>query len=260
MKPNLEISICRAAISLALRRPAPDVIPRSGARAKGVDCYVIQVGGAEAKWPFLVDSLDRKGLLGRWWNGNRFESECCIPYAYLAFDEVQITHYIGIYEFGFASPLSFLVQEVLRWPYLLIARDRIAQFFFNKQTLVRKDRIHVLRLIVEATLSERTFSCSSPRLMSLLYSNRWVFHPDKAQSLAYCSLLLDSLVASGDLTREQGAYRLAPKALATLAQFEEDERKHRDLIVQQRILKWLTAGLVLVGGAQVLLSWLRPQA
>jgi len=104
----------------------------------------------------------------------------------------------------------------------------------------------------------RDFGMSSISLMSLLYSNRWVFHPEKDELIRYCSFLLSSLAASGDLIERQGTFTLAGKALATISEYEEDYRRHRDQIVLQRILAFLTVALVIVGAVQAYVTWIKP--
>ena len=46
-------------------------------------------------------------------------------------------------------------------------------------------------------------------------------------------------------------YQVLPKALATLASYEENDQRHRDLVRQQRILGFLTFALVVVGLLQI---------
>lgn len=245
------------ALRMALREPAPTIIPRSGPRTAGLNCFVAQLGGRDNEWPFMATELGEKAVLGKWWSGTAYELPCSIPYRHLRVSEVQITHYIGPYEFRAASAVAFLAQELLGWPYVSIFKDKLDQFFYNRRKLVRKERIEVLRIVLEGTIKNRRFAISAVGLMSTLYSNRWVFHPEKDEYLNFCTFLLDSLVGSGDLARDPGsiAYKLAPQALTTLTEYEEDERKHRDNVLQQSALKWLTVALVLVGIAQVYVSW-----
>ncbi|MDP2030486.1 MAG: hypothetical protein Q8K12_12675 [Thiobacillus sp.] len=203
----------------------------------------------------LADALHPAGVEGRWVDADSFVLPACIPNDILHPAQFRCTHFIGIYEFKYHSALQLLIHEFLLLPRFDIWRDKLTQYFFNKQRLVRKERINVLRLILEATVRERRFTISSVSLASRLYSNRWVFHPDKDEMLSYCTLLLDSLASSGDIVDERGSYRFAPQALSTLAQYEEDERKHRDMIRQQSALKWLTVALVVVGLIQALITW-----
>lgn len=259
MSSNLVVSLCRSALGIALRRPAPSSIPRTGDKAESVNCYVAQIGGTESDWPFMAKELVDGGVTGLWWDGDSYKIPCSIPNWQLRLDNFQFAHYIGHYDFESTSVLSFLIQELSRWRYFLIFKDKFGQFLYNQRKLVRKDRIEVLRLTLEGTVKNRRFAMHSTTLMGALYSNRWVFHPEKDEYLAYCSFLLDSLAGSGDLAKDGISYKIAPKALTTLAEYERDERKHRDQVLQQRALKWLTVALVVVGAAQVYVSYAQKQ-
>lgn len=247
--------ITRCAIRLALRRPAPDSIPRSLPKAKDVNCYVVELGGPDAGWPLLADSIRPRGVEGRWLEGDTYELSASIPNAQLRPMHCQFTHFIGIYEFRYRSALAFLAQEFLLLPQLSILRDKASQFIFNRKTLVRKERVEILRLAIEATVENSKYELHPMSLATRIYSNRWIFHPRKTQILNYFSLLLDSLADSGDLTRKDGGYKLAPKALVTLSQYEEEERKHQAMLVQQRAMKWLTFVLIFVGLLQAFVTW-----
>ncbi|WP_186151553.1 hypothetical protein [Burkholderia gladioli] len=89
-------------------------------------------------------------------------------------------------------------------------------------------------------------------VMTRLYGSRWIHHPLKSQRRAYYGLLLDSLFAEGLLARDQHQYALAPKALAALSEFEDEERRHIDNKKIQRRVFWLT---VITAVATVVQAW-----
>jgi hypothetical protein len=253
----LKDKIAVLALELALRRPAPSSIPRSLPKAKGVDSFVIQIGESDEKWPFLANSSNSQGLEGLWWDGDNYSLPCCLAFKDIGSKRIEITHYISVYEFTYYSPLRFLIAEVSLYHWWFIVRDKIKQAIFNRRKLVRGDRIQVLRIILEESVQKRDFKLSPTMLMGLLYSNRWVFHPDKDSLIRYCYFLLASLAASGDLMEQQGSYSLAGKALATISQFEEDYRRHRDLVILQSTLALLTVALVIVGAIQAYVAWIK---
>lgn len=115
---------------------------------------------------------------------------------------------------------------------------------------MRSERIETLKLILEETIENRTFIVSSVSLSGLLYTQKWVFHPDKSRQLAYNDLLLKSLVESGELTSVQYGFKLSPKALVTISEYEEDQKRHRDNLAQSSATKWLTFALIIVGLVQ----------
>lgn len=246
------------AIKLALRRPAPQRIPRTLPKAIDVDCFVVQIGDDKNKWLFLGESSNSKGIEGYWWDGDSYNLPCSISFESISSRRVEITHYINVYEFNFTSPIKFLLFELCCVVKLKILKEKIYQAFFNRKKLIRMDRISVLRLALEESIKNKQFYLSSTVLMSLLYSNRWVFHPDKDELLRYCSFLLTSLSSSGDLVIKDGFFVIEGKALATIAEYEEDYRRHRDNPISQKILAALTVGMVIVGIAQVYLAWIHP--
>lgn len=80
--------------------------------------------------------------------------------------------------------------------------------------------------------------------------------PDKAPYWGIRDeFVLDSLVETSDLQANQNGYQLLAKAIATLSDFEEDERRHRDQVRNQKILAILTTALVVVGLIQALASY-----
>lgn len=64
------------------------------------------------------------------------------------------------------------------------------------------------------------------------------------------SRLLESLKASGELVSGQHGFKLAPQAFNTIADFEQEDRRHRDNYKTQRGILWLTIVLMFVGAIQ----------
>ena len=251
------MNLLRFALKRAAKKPAPDRIPLSGPRTRGLDCYTVFISGEEEAWSILLDQVCRNGLVGRWWNGERFEHSCCIPWSQLKGATYKFSHYVGPYEFRHSTPQSFLASELLNTYRFWILRNQIEQFFFNRRRLARAERMTALKLILERTLANHNYQTSAVAFLTELHSDRWVFHPDKEQHRSYCTLLLDSLVESGDLKKVEISYRLSPKALLTIASYEEEDRRHRDSLRQQRALSWLTFALFAVGAIQLVLGWLK---
>ena len=255
MLVNVRRLLLQSACRLAMRRPAPDQIPRSLPRAAGIDCFSLTINGRGDQWSLLVDTVMPEGVTGRWLDGPAYSAPASVSWEAALDAKIDCSHYVGIHEFEYKSPLQLLTQEVLQFPRIVVFRDRFQQTRFNRQRLVRHERIAILRFVTEATLKTRGYRFSSITLAANLYSNRVFFHPQREQMLNYCSLLLDSLVKSGDLTLHDLAYSLSPQALQTIADFEADDRKHRDMLAQQRAVKWLTFALIFVGLLQVYASW-----
>jgi hypothetical protein len=237
-------------------RPAPDRIPRSGNATRGVNCTVATVSHDDGAWALLVSSTSKHGISGRILENGSFDAACSAPWRVLENAKFEFLRFVGPYEFRHHSIVRFLFAETFGIYRFAILKDRTEQYFFNRTRLARAERIGILKALLERTLGQREYTASPVTLMTNLHSSRWVFHPEHEKLLAYYKLLLDSLVASGDLIVDGIAYRISPKALGTLASAEEDDRRHSDSISQQRALKWLTVALVLIGAVQAYMTYI----
>ncbi|WP_146106675.1 MULTISPECIES: hypothetical protein [unclassified Limnobacter] len=258
MNSTLKAIFLQEALRLALRRPAPTRIPRTLPRAATIDCYVVTLSNSDEGWSMLIESRNDEMVAGSWLNKDRYDAEATLLPQALRKVEFEGTHFLGPYEFKYHSPVKFVVHQWLRLPYITVLRDRLEQFQFNRQHLVRMDRIAILRHVYEASLETPRREVSSITVAASIYSNRIFFHPDKNRMLNHCRLLLDSLVASGDLAATGTVYTLAPTALQTLSQYEEEERRHLDVLSQQCALKWFTFVLIAVGLLQAYITWMKP--
>lgn len=255
MTSKLQLLLLKYACRLAMRRPAPDRIPRSLPRAAGIDCFSFALTGRDNAWSLLVDSAQPEGVTGRWLHDESYSAPASVAWSIALDATIDCSHYIGVHEFQYNSTLHLLVREALLLPRLEVFRNRFQQNRFNRQRLVRHERIAILRVITEESLKRRDYRVSSVTLAANLYSNRVFFHPHREQLLNYCSLLLDSLVESGDLTLQNHTYGLSPGALQTIAAHEEEDRRHQDMLSQQRAVKWLTFALIFVGLLQAYAGW-----
>ncbi|MED5514730.1 hypothetical protein [Pseudoalteromonas sp. MB47] len=239
--------IKRWIIKSLLKKPAPDRIPRSGEKAKNVDCNVVYFRANDESWTLYCKKVDSKGVTGKYWINKEDFGELSIPWSWLTDYEIDITHFYGTYDLRYSSVTQYLLEGILPWDKLKILIGKVQQFLFNRKELVRSERIETLKIILEETIDNRSFTVSSVSLSSLLYTQKWVFHPDKSRQLAYNDLLLRSLEESGELTSVQHGFKLSPKALVTISAYEEDQKRHRDNLAQSTATKWLTFALIFVG-------------
>ncbi|MEZ8989842.1 hypothetical protein [Vibrio breoganii] len=234
-------------ISSLLKKPAPTRIPRSGDKAKSVDCNVIYIRAKDESWTILCKKIDTRGVTGKYWlNQEEFE-ELSIPWDWLIDYDLDITHFYGTYDLRYSSISQYFFEGILQWDKLKIALGTVQQFLFNRKELIRSERIETLKIILEETIENRNFTVSSISLSSLLYTQKWVFHPDQSRQLAYNDLLLKSLAESGELVSVQHGFKLSPKALVTISGYEEDQKRHKDNLAQSSATKWLTLALIIVG-------------
>ncbi|MEI3807635.1 hypothetical protein V6R85_24235 [Agrobacterium sp. CCNWLW32] len=251
-------------IATTLRKKAPAMIPTSGERALQNDCYA----------PFLIDEagearlsireIDSNEVRGKWsLDGRNFTEDRSVPLAELPSYTLYVQHYYRGWTFYSVGIPKFLRYRWSRWPWIRVKFDRFLQSRFNKKELPRQDRMKVLSYIMAETIKDRTFTTHPTSLLTHFYSVRWVHRPDMEELMTYYTFLLDSLKVSEDLAQaEHNGYRLNPKALNTIAGFEQEERRHGDNFKIQNGIFWLTMVLMGVGlvqaGAAAYEQWWKP--
>jgi hypothetical protein len=110
--------------------------------------------------------------------------------------------------------------------------------------------LRIARGILASTIEKRSYETGETDLLTRFYTARWVHRPDKEELMTYYRLLLESLKASGDLADGRQGFKLNPQALNTIADFEQEDRRHRDNYKTQRGIFWLTIVLMFVGAIQ----------
>lgn len=257
MNLNIKNWIYRLAIRWALVRPSPARIHLSLPKAAANDFFEVNV---------LARGKDTKsfGISGR--DGARYKG-VYFPYAYgggrngklpankVHRYKVQIRHYLRGYEFRTDSPLLFLLQQIFGYSWLRIWHDRIAQYLFNRRTLSRRDRIEVLRTFVVKTTANPQYRTNSADLVVDLHSLRTFSHPSRESIIGYYRLILQSFKEAGDLVLEEHSYRLSGQGVATLAQYELEDRRFRENLRQQKQITVLTVVIVLVGLLQAYVTY-----
>lgn len=247
--------ISRYILKSLLDKPAPDRIPRSGEKALSVDCNVVYFRSPNKSWTLLCDEVTPEGVTGKYWSDGEEIGRVSIPFRLMGDYELDITHFYGRHDLHYGSIAQYFWEGIVPVDKAKILIGKGSQFLFNKKELVRSERIEALKIILEKELDQRQYEISSVALSSLLYTEKWVFHPDKSRQLRYNDLLLSSLHDSGDLEKTQYGFRLSSKALVTIAQYEEDQKKHRENISQAKSMKWLTLALIFVGLIQALVTF-----
>lgn len=182
-----------------LNKPAPDRIPRSGEKALSVDCYVIYFRSPNKSWTLLCDEVLTKGVAGKYWSDGEEFGRVSIPFYLMGDYELDITHFYGGYDIRYGSISQYFWEGIVPIDKAKILIGKGNQFLFNKKELVRSERVEVLKILLEKELDQRCYEISSVALSTLLYTEKWVYHPDKSRQLRYNDLLLHSLHESGDL-------------------------------------------------------------
>lgn len=189
-------------IDIALAKPAPRLISRSGESAENVDCFVIhlQLDGSE----YNVDSRDGDWLLCRLWNAEAKEFH--EPVQLSIFDawraEPDIRHFIGIYEVRWTDWSDFRKDQRVRLVYIKIALkkayERTAKLRNKFRKVVAVERYRVLKAVWELQL-ERDQPVGAVAVLARVHGVQIFSHPFREDVSTRMRLQLKGLVDTGEL-------------------------------------------------------------
>ena len=250
------------AIDKALEKPAPGSIPLSGPRALENDFYAVHLVDSTGKEQVWLEGKTEKGYEAIVRKDNDAGDSTALSREDIESTEydLRIEHYYKGYQFNYSSPLEFLLANAFNWHRLAIFRDRNSQKRFNRQPLIRAERMDLLQYLVERSIQKPREKFDPLFLGMQLYSRKWFFHPGKDEHEEHLKLLLESFADAGDLKRDNGGYMLSGKALETLSNHELEKQKHRDNLATAKVGNSLTWAIVVVGilgiGAQIAMWWI----
>ena len=178
---KIALSLCRHFLPRLLARPCDDLIPRSGARGEAVNCFYVSID-MQGKPYLRVRSISNDMLECLKWDVQSYSIETKIPLTEVDPTSIFVTHFYGLSEVRYFGICDVAIGRTFFFQYLKIHVVRILssfdQYFFNKKKLVTKQRIDLLRFMLEQQL-EGTKAFGTIDLMTKLYSIKWVSHPDR---------------------------------------------------------------------------------
>jgi len=231
-----QLWLCRRFLPRVLAQQCENLIPRSGSKGAAVDCFTVSIDKA-GEPHLLVKAMADDELKCLSWNGARYADEATIPLPSIDPTAIFTTHYRGLVEIRYFGILDLALGRTFLIPYARLRLSTIDQYLFNKKKLVTKARMDLLRLLVDRRLNGKVHF-DSIDLMTELYSIKWVSHPDKDSQRQKLEFYLESLVTTGELTKLATSYHVAGKALHTIEEHEEQERRHAENV---KIQYWVAA-------------------
>lgn len=182
---------------------------------------------------YLFESYENEQVKVKKWNNGVFDEVVHFPQHAINDNEIQIKHYYRSYIYHYSS-LTDLNRH--NWHNRLRARWNNAihgsrQHLLKMRKLESRGRYTLLHDVVEMYFEEDNRGpVSALHVLTKSYSNQWLHHRDGAVVARKTSFILQSLVASGDLSVDQnGGYTPQPKALASLDDYRrEEQRDSRD--------------------------------
>jgi hypothetical protein len=245
---RLSIDLCNRIFPSVLARACKSTIPRSGDEGAKVNCFVTSID--KDGQPYLIVL----GLFGSElecieWDGSRYQIQRRVPLASFHLADFEITHYYGHSQITYAGVADFLLGRVTAWPYIKIHVVRwlyhIDQYLFNKKKLITKQRMDLLKFLVDRALDGKT-EHQPLDLMTDLHTMKWYLHPQGEQQQQKLEFYLDSLVETGELKRINFKYVVSGQALRTIEEYEEQERKHTESVKMQWRMFWLTLAIAVL--------------
>ena len=218
--------------------------------------------------------LDGKRLLVRGISGNEiraleynedtgsFSIEVKVDVNDVDLKNVEIKYYLHNYYTTFTSINKFILDYLLKKEFIRIKISRlstkISQAVFNCKTLQIQPRHELIEYIIENYgIRDKEFCLIS--LMSDIYSLKSFGHPNKEQCINKLRLYLKSFEESGEIiANNSGKYKVTGKAIVTLEDFQNNERRHKDGLKLQYSMIILTVILALLASIQAGLIKLKP--
>lgn len=207
-------------------------IPRSGERAKSVNCHIVALD-YDNKPYFLATSFDKKNnvIKGLFWIEEQYQKEGQITLNDISKYQLEITHYYGLSSVSYSNIYNFSFHSIFSFVYVLL---RIQRFYherkwsrFYKKKFVTKNRMELLYILTEHRM-DLGKPLTQQELMTKLYGPKWVFHPSQKTQQKKIEFYLSSLVNSEDIIENNKKFESSPKALQTIEKREEEERKFEE--------------------------------
>ncbi len=238
----LSLLLCKLVLPRVLARACESSIPRSGEKGARVNCFVTSIDKEDRPY-LIVLGLSGSELNCIEWDGSRYQVERDIPLTTFRLSDFQITHYYGLSEISYSGLLDFVFGRLTTWPYIKahIFRwlDSFDQYFFNKKKLITKQRMGLLKFLIDKTLEGKA-EHGLIDLMTDIYSIKCFLHPQREEQQWKLEFYLESLVNTGELRKVNHKYVVTGEALRAIEEYEEQERKHTANVKMQRRMFWLT--------------------
>jgi hypothetical protein len=246
--------IIKNAIARALSRRSPQTIPLDGPRLETRDYFTTHITHRATKTEHLILEKTEEEYSTLQFNDHGENNEVRVKKVNIEDYHIEIKHYYKNLEILFRNPIAFTIYQLLHVYQIRFFFHGIFIRLMGKIPFARAKRLQILQLLHDRLLEGNTKSIGPDTVLNLIYGRRWRHHPSIMPIYNYCELVLESLVESGDLKKEQYGYKLSAHALTTLSKAEEDDRRHRDMRRLQSLMILLTAFLVIIGALQVAMA------
>lgn len=175
--------------------------------------------------------------------------------------DAEIVHYKKNYAQTYKSIFLFALDRTLKVITLKTQfarlKGRVVSGAKSDTETISRDRFNLLRLLVASYVNQRPSRTSSgfslDEVIALLYGTLWYKHIKNEAFRRKIKLLMESLVISGDLTENQGAYYVQGQAITTLVEYEKEDRRvsqqqkmHKNIVRFMFVITVATLLIILV--------------
>lgn len=249
----------RRCLKIAMEKKLEDLIPKIGPEGRAVDCFSVRLRKpVDEDDEYLFRKIDGDKVFLLSWANNLFSKELELP-----FDEVKgrVFHcdrFLSVHNFVYASPLRMLLFETFRVRNIQVMlyniKEVILQNLYNRRTPFLDNRIDFLKELIsrrndymrEVSLYG-TYTFSHIDLVYQIYGSRVHRHPKYKEFSSEVILNIESLLYTGEIDKSGGNFKLSGKAINTIAEFEIDNRRHKDEMFRGWAMVLLTLIIAAVG-------------
>lgn len=207
----------------------------------------------------LMDYRDGEAIIARWdYAAKRYSDERSISIAELDAMSPEIIHHRHYGPVSFSGILAYTFNHYTRLAYgknlLSRGKGRLVSAFFASKELKSRDRIALLNLLVNEYIQQRPAKLNTgvtvDEVIELLYGKLWYKHIRNEEFRRKVTLLINSLVITEDLALLDDRYFVQPKSVATIVEYEKEERRNQQqLKIQKNIVRLMlviTAATLLI--------------
>ena len=236
-------------LDAALKKTSPQSVPRTGDRAKGIDCYSVYV--SDKKGTYLASEVLGSKLKVHLWDEDK--QKHTIPKT-LYLDKLndlnfEVTHYHGVVTHTYTSWLTFTLAEataiyrvlsplVIAWSKVYVFfKFYLPRLFAGLKSIDEPNKEQVLSEIVSINRISRHQDFEASKLLQSRYGIKVVMHPDYPRLLNEWSLILESMVEEGEIAGVASRFRIKGKALTSLQSIRDEKARQKR---SDRNARWMT--------------------
>lgn len=140
--------------------------------------------------PFCTLDEDQVAhFVGRAYDGGQFIHRACIPIQNLRQSDLHVRNFYKHSELTYSGGIWFIVLGITRlmvtYVEILALWRWIRQGFFNLRALKMLDCVPLLECVVSRARDKDSVRIEPMLLMSELFSDRWILHPDGLSNEQY---------------------------------------------------------------------------